>query len=133
MSSGAPSESDVLNVGIVGYGLAGQVFHGPLIAVTEALEIAKISTSDSGRQALARERYPGAEIVDSVDKLWDGIDVVVVAAPHAAHVALATAALDRGLAVVVDKPLSGATLYPSCRVAMTREGISARRCRSSGG
>jgi scyllo-inositol 2-dehydrogenase (NADP+) len=38
--------------------------------------------------------------------VWGLVDLVVVAAPNRAHVGLATAAIDRGLAVVVDKPLA---------------------------
>jgi predicted dehydrogenase len=44
-----------------------------------------------------------------VDQLWQlagQLDLVVIAAPPAAHVPLAHAALDHGLAVVVDKPLA---------------------------
>jgi predicted dehydrogenase len=48
-------------------------------------------------------------VVPSPDELWelrDELDVVVVAAPNRAHVPLALAAIERGLAVVVDKPLA---------------------------
>jgi predicted dehydrogenase len=98
--------SDELRVGLAGFGLAGQVFHGPVIAATPGLRIARISTSDPERQAKARAAHPGAEVVASVDELWDGIDVLVVATTNDAHVPLANAALDRGTAVVVDKPLA---------------------------
>jgi scyllo-inositol 2-dehydrogenase (NADP+) len=98
--------SDELQVGIAGFGLAGEIFHAPLIAATDGLRIARISTSNPERQARARAAHPQAAIVGSVDELWDGIDLLVVATTNDAHVALATAALERDIAVVVDKPLA---------------------------
>jgi predicted dehydrogenase len=98
--------SDELQVGVAGFGLAGEIFHAPLIAATAGLNLARISTSNPERQAKARAAYPQATIVGSVDELWDGIDVLVVATTNDAHVPLAMAALNRDVPVVVDKPLA---------------------------
>jgi scyllo-inositol 2-dehydrogenase (NADP+) len=98
-----------LRVGIIGYGLAGRVFHGPLIAATEGMRVAAVVTADPGRAAQVTLDHPQAAVYASVASLWEDagpLDLVVVAAPNDAHVALATAAIDRGLAVVVDKPLA---------------------------
>src|SRR6185503_8327561 len=95
-----------LRVGIVGYGLAGAVFHAPLVEAVEGLEVTGIVTGSPDRQERARAAHPRAAVVPSVDALWDEIDVLVVAAPNRAHVPLALAAVERGLAVVVDKPLA---------------------------
>ncbi len=98
--------SDMLRVGIAGYGLAGQVFHGPVIAATPGLHVTRIATRDPERQAKARAAHPDARIVATPDELMDDIDVLVVATTNDAHVPLADAALDRDLPVVVDKPLA---------------------------
>ena len=95
-----------LRVGVAGFGLAGQVFHAPLIAAVEGLELATILTSSPERQARARAAYPEARVVAAQDELWDGLDLLVVAAPNRAHVPLGLAAVERGVAVVVDKPLA---------------------------
>ena len=97
--------SDV-RVGIAGYGIAGEVFHAPLVDAVEGLEVAGIVTSSPERRERARAAYPGAAVVADLDALWDHIDMLVVAAPNRAHVPLALAALERELAVVVDKPLA---------------------------
>src|SRR6059036_185726 len=97
--------SDV-RVGIAGFGIAGEVFHAPLVDAVEGLEVAGIVTSSPERQERARAAYPGAVVVADLDALWEQIDVLVVAAPNRAHVPLALAALERELAVVVDKPLA---------------------------
>lgn len=90
----------------MGFGLAGRVFHAPLVEAVDGLQLAAIVTSDRVRQERARAAHPGARVLASVDELWAGIDLVVVATPNRTHVPLALAALERGLPVVVDKPLA---------------------------
>jgi len=105
----AGSEGTV-RIGLIGYGLAGSAFHAPLIAATPGMRLAAVVTANPERARQARERHPGVEIVDSADRLWERapeLDLVVAATPNRTHVPLALAALDAGLAVVVDKPLAG--------------------------
>ena len=96
----------MIRVGIAGYGLAGEVFHAPLVAAVDGLEVAAIVTGDAARAARARAAFPDAAVVGSPDDLWERIDLLVVAAPNRAHVPLALAAVERDIAVVVDKPLA---------------------------
>jgi predicted dehydrogenase len=99
--------SEELAVGIVGYGLAGEVFHAPLVEAVDGLRVAAVVTSSPERQARARAAHPDADVVAGVDELWErGLDAVVVAAPNRAHVPVALEAVERDLAVVVDKPLA---------------------------
>ncbi|HSX96525.1 MAG TPA: Gfo/Idh/MocA family oxidoreductase, partial [Streptomyces sp.] len=97
-------------VALVGYGLAGSVFHAPLIAATEGLTLDTVVTSHPERRAQARAEFPEVRFAATVDELWgraDELDLVVVASPNKTHVPVATAALEAGLAVVVDKPVAG--------------------------
>ncbi|MFE1440015.1 Gfo/Idh/MocA family oxidoreductase [Streptomyces sp. NPDC058739] len=106
--SGSPSGP--LRVGLVGYGLAGSVFHAPLIAATEGLTLDTVVTSNPERQQQARTEFPDVRILATPDELLDRageLDLVVIASPNKTHVPLATAALKAGLAVVVDKPIAG--------------------------
>jgi predicted dehydrogenase len=98
-----------IRVALIGYGLGGAAFHAPLIALTPAMRLAFIVTSNPERAAQVRQRYPAAAIVDSADRLWERareIDLVVISTPNVTHVPLGLAALDAGLAVVIDKPLA---------------------------
>jgi predicted dehydrogenase len=96
-----------VRVSIIGYGLAGAVFHAPLVAATPGLEVATIVTGNPDRQRHAQRDHPEARVVGSVEEMWSlEHDLVVVAAPNHAHAPLAREALDRGTAVVVDKPLA---------------------------
>ncbi len=96
-------------VALLGFGLAGEAFHAPLIDAVPGLALASVVTRDQERARRARERYPGVEILGSADELWRRADehqLAVVAAPNRVHVELALAALEAGLPVVVDKPLA---------------------------
>jgi predicted dehydrogenase len=102
-------QRDAIRVGLIGFGLAGEVFHAPLIAATPALRLATIVTSDPGRQERAHAAYPDASVVADVERLWSdasGLDLIVIGTPNRSHVPLAQAALQRGLAVVIDKPMA---------------------------
>ncbi|MGI5139747.1 MULTISPECIES: Gfo/Idh/MocA family oxidoreductase [unclassified Streptomyces] len=110
MTGTAPGTDTPLRVGLVGYGLAGSVFHAPLIAATEGLVLDTVVTSNPERQEQARTEHPDVRIAATADELWPRageLDLIVVASPNKTHVPIATAALEAGLPVVVDKPIAG--------------------------
>lgn len=94
-----------LQVGLIGYGVAGQVFHAPLINAVPDLKLTKVVErhGDSSRQ-----RYPWVEVVKDADALFldPTIDLVVIATPNSSHFELAQQALLAGKHVVVDKPFT---------------------------
>ena len=87
--------AEKIRVGLVGYGLAGKVFHAPLIRACERMELAAVMTSRD---------VPGA--AGSLEELLERSDLVVVASPNESHFPIAKAALEAGKHVVVDKPLA---------------------------
>jgi predicted dehydrogenase len=102
---------DDLRVAVVGYGLAGAVFHAPLVAATPGLAVAAVVTANPERAARAAAEHPAARVLPDAGALWElagagGLDVVVVAAPNRVHAELALRAVEHRLAVVVDKPLA---------------------------
>ncbi len=99
----------MIRVVLLGYGLSGRVFHAPLIAATPGLELTTIVTADPDRRARAGLDFPRARVVEGADEVWARAaehDLVVVASTTGTHAALATAAVEAGLAVVVEKPLA---------------------------
>lgn len=99
-----------LRVGLVGYGLAGSVFHAPLIAATEGLALDTVVTSNPERQEQAHAEHPDVRTVADTDTLFTraaDLDLIVIASPNKTHVPLAVTALQAGLPVVVDKPIAG--------------------------
>ncbi|MCD9027258.1 oxidoreductase [Luteimonas sp. BDR2-5] len=94
-----------LQVALVGYGLAGRVFHAPLLQATPGLRLRTVVSRDAARvhadlPEVAVVADPHAAFADPA------IDLVVIAAPNAVHVPLAIAAIEAGRHVVVDKPFA---------------------------
>ena len=93
----------MLNVGLVGFGFAGKIFHAPVIRVVEGLRLTTIVQ----RSGAPDPRYADVEFVRSVDELLTrAIDLVVIATPNASHHPIAKQCLLAGRHVVIEKPLS---------------------------
>ena len=92
-----------LGVGLIGYGLAGRVFHAPLLATVEGLRLTHVVSSNADA---VRRDWPQVQVLPDAAALLavPGIDLVIVAAPNATHFPLAQQALLAGKHVVVDKP-----------------------------
>ncbi|HZR02099.1 MAG TPA: oxidoreductase [Burkholderiales bacterium] len=96
---------ELLNIGLVGFGYAGQTFHAPLIRATPGLNLSAVASSDPAKVIAAlggsvRVVAPQALIRD------EGIDLAVIATPNDQHAPLALAALRAGRHVVIDKPFA---------------------------
>jgi predicted dehydrogenase len=94
-----------IKAGVVGFGLAGRIFHAAVINETPGLEVASI-VQRSGDEAAAA--YPCARVARSLGEMLEDpeITLCVVATPNAAHRSLAEQCLRAGRNVVVDKPLA---------------------------
>ncbi len=102
-------ERDDLRVAIVGYGLAGRVFHGPLIRATPGMRVDAVVTANPERQAQAREDFPDATVLPAPDELWSRArpcDLAVIATPSGSHGTVAGSAIDAEIAVIVEKPVA---------------------------
>lgn len=95
----------MINVGLIGFGLGGRVFHAPMISAVEGLRLAAIMQR-SGSEAA--QLYPEARIVRSVDEMLaiSDIDLVTVTTPNKTHFEIAKKCLEAGKHVVVDKPFA---------------------------
>lgn len=94
----------MIKTAIVGYGLAGRLFHAYLVSRTEGLELAAVASRDPERRAQAERDWS----VDTYETLTDllsdeGIQLVIMATPHHTHASLAIEAMEAGRHVVVDK------------------------------
>ena len=93
-----------LSAGVAGAGAFGAV-HARKYAAAEGVRLRRVYDPHLDRaRGLAADL--GAEGVDDLAAFLDGLDVVTVAAPGAAHAQLAAAALRAGAHVYVEKPLA---------------------------
>ncbi len=109
----------MINVGVVGFGLAGTVFHAPFVSAVEGLELKAIVRRSGERDP----GYPNVDFVRTVDELLARpVDLVVVATPNATHYAIAKQCLEAGRHVVIDKPFT-----PTLREAEELVELAARK------
>src|SRR5437868_1012298 len=95
----------MINVALIGFGLAGRAFHAPVIRAVPGLRLAAILQRHGDEAALA---YPEVRIVRTLEELLaiPEIRLVVIATPNDTHDSLTRACLVAGRDVVVDKPLT---------------------------
>lgn len=98
----------VINAAVIGYGLAGSVFHAPIINCTEGFHLKTIYTTNSERKGQIGSRYPDTAVVSDVDAIFGDEDIrlVTVATRNDCHYELAEKAILAGKNVVVDKPFT---------------------------
>jgi len=95
----------MIDVGLIGFGLAGKCFHAPVISAVPGLRLAAI-VQRSGDEAA--RMYPQSRIVRSVEELLaiETIGLVSIATPNQTHYPFAKECLKAGRNVVVDKPFT---------------------------
>jgi scyllo-inositol 2-dehydrogenase (NADP+) len=97
--------TDTIRVGVIGYGMAGRIFHTSVIDATPGLELAAV-VQRSGDEAA--RKYPHIKLYRSIEELLadSSIRLVVIATPSASHFAVAEQCLLADRDVVVDKPFT---------------------------
>ncbi len=95
----------MLRAGLIGFGVAGQAFHAPVIRAVRGVELACILQR---RGSEAGEKYPEVRIARTLDNFLsdEQIQLCVIATPNDTHFELARACLLAGRHVVVDKPFT---------------------------
>ncbi|MGA8530546.1 MAG: Gfo/Idh/MocA family oxidoreductase [Acidobacteriaceae bacterium] len=94
-----------IRTGVVGFGLAGRVFHTAVVQATPGMELACV-VQRSGDDA--KKEYPEARVARSVEEMLSdvGIQLVVIATPSYSHYELAQQCLHEQRHVVIDKPFT---------------------------
>lgn len=92
-------------VALVGYGSVGEKIHAPLIHENPDLELRAVVERHSAKSL---EKYPDITLFRSFEKLLEAelVDLVVIATPNELHFPQAKLALESGLHVIVDKPVT---------------------------
>ena len=95
----------MIDVGLIGFGLAGRAFHAQVIRATPGLRLAAIMQRHGNEAA---EKYPDVRVVGSIEELLTIRDIrlVAIATPNETHAPIARQCLEAGCDVVVDKPFA---------------------------
>ncbi|MBT2340990.1 MULTISPECIES: Gfo/Idh/MocA family protein [Pseudomonas] len=96
-----------MRIGLVGYGKGGRFFHAPLIgSLPGATFVGVVTRSAERREQLAAD-HPGVQAFDTLEQLVAaGVDAVVVSTPLDTRPTIVLEAIERGVAVVSDKPFA---------------------------
>ena len=110
----------MIRVGLIGFGLGGRVFHAPLIASVEGLELAGVLERSSNHAA---ERYPGITTYRSLEEMIadSSLGLFVVTTPNSTHFELASEILRAGRNVVVDKPMGVSSAQIATLMGLAKE------------
>jgi scyllo-inositol 2-dehydrogenase (NADP+) len=94
-----------IGVAVIGFGLAGQVFHAPFVSAVPGLKLEAIVQRKGDE---AGKAYPSARILRSVEEALkdSAVKLIVVGTPNETHYELAKQALLAGKHVVIDKPFA---------------------------
>ncbi|MCK4249058.1 MAG: Gfo/Idh/MocA family oxidoreductase, partial [Candidatus Omnitrophica bacterium] len=91
-----------IRIGLIGLGSMGQV-HLKSMADIEGLEVTAVC--DANPKTI--ESFKGAKFTDSSELINSGkIDAVIIATPHYFHTPVSIEALQKGLHVLVEKPIA---------------------------
>jgi len=95
----------MVRVGLIGFGLAGQAFHAPVIRGVKGMELACILERRTNN---AKAKYPEVRTARTLDEMLSdkSIGLCVVATPNDSHYSYTKACLEAGRDVVVDKPFT---------------------------
>jgi predicted dehydrogenase len=95
----------MIRAGLIGFGLGGRVFHAPLLASVDGIELAAVLERTSNK---AQERYPGIKIYRTLEEMLEdaSLSLIAVTTPNRTHFELARQILRAGKSVVVDKPMA---------------------------
>jgi scyllo-inositol 2-dehydrogenase (NADP+) len=95
----------MIDVGLIGFGLAGRAFHAQVIRAVPGLRQTAI-LQRTGNEAAAQ--YPDVRVVRTLEELLaiQEIRLVVIATPNDSHFPIARQCLATGRDVLVDKPFT---------------------------
>lgn len=94
-----------LRIGIIGFGGAGTA-HAGYFSCLPGCVVRKIYNPHPERLEAARQLFPQIERHSTLDAFWNDLDAVSVCTPDATHADYIVTALERGLHVLCEKPLT---------------------------
>lgn len=100
--------NELLRVGVIGIGLYATIAHVPQLRQTGRAEVVAISRRNAERLAFSQQQLGVADSYTDWREMLDKakLDAVVISTPHDQHAEQGLASLQRGLHVLMEKPLA---------------------------
>lgn len=95
-------------IGVVGTGWWSTYTHLPALLARPDAEVPALCDTDAERLRAAAAAFGIARAYDNIETMLaaERLDAVIVATPHATHAAIAAACIERGLHVLLEKPMT---------------------------
>lgn len=108
-----------INTGVIGFGASGRTFHAPFIHAHPGFNLHTVVERSRNE---AEAVYPGIKTVRDTDQLFADpeIELVIITTPNDTHFELASAALQAGKHVVVEKPFTTSSVEASELIRIAR-------------
>ncbi|MFW6301083.1 MAG: Gfo/Idh/MocA family oxidoreductase [Bacillota bacterium] len=94
-----------LKMGVIGVGSMGKNHVRSYAALKHLCDLSGVFDLDSERNKAIAESY-GVKAFDSVESLMDEVDAINIATPTTTHYDLAMKAIDKGLHILIEKPIT---------------------------
>jgi scyllo-inositol 2-dehydrogenase (NADP+) len=109
-----------IKTALLSYGMSGEIFHAPLLAVNPGFDLTMVLQRSSDK---AKQRYPHTKIARSVDEVinHNGVELVVINTPNDSHYHYATQALEAGKHIIVEKPFTVSTQEADNLIALAKK------------
>ena len=109
-----------ITTALLSYGMSGEIFHAPLLAVNPGFELTMVLQRNSDK---AKQRYPHTKIARSVDEVINdnSVELVVINTPNDSHYQYATQALEAGKHIIVEKPFTVSTQEADSLIALAKK------------
>jgi len=107
MTERAPAATEVIRIGLLGYGAIGHE-HAGAIRATDGLDLAMVCDLSADRRAVAESFTPGVATTDDPLALRDAedVDLVIVSTPPNTHGQWALDLIEANKHVVLEKPMA---------------------------
>ena len=109
-----------IKTALLSYGMSGEIFHAPLLAVNPDFELTMVMQRNSDK---AKQRYPHTKIARSVNEVINDndIELVVINTPNDSHYQFGMQALEAGKHIIVEKPFTVTTQEADDLIALARK------------
>ncbi len=107
----------LLRVGVVGVGHLGR-HHARLLGAMPGVQLVGVADLMEERARASVSSVPGAEALTDYRALLGRVEAVSIAVPTVAHLAVARPFLERGIAVLVEKPMAASVAEASEMLAL---------------
>lgn len=100
--------NQIINVGIIGYGMSSEIFHSPFINTMDEFKLSAIVTNNKVRINKVKEKYPLTKIHSTVDTIISDkkIQLIIITTPNKSHFEITKKSLLSNKNVIVEKPFT---------------------------